>query len=144
MTGLIEGDSIVSWEIRDKKIAKVKGKANGACTITAGSIKGRTALTITTKNGAKKTVRISVQKGAIKTQKITGIAKTLKLKKKEKAALVPVLTPVTSTEKVTYKSSNSKIAAVNTKGQVTAKKKGTAVITVKSGKKTVKCKVTVR
>lgn len=144
VTGLIEGDSIVSWEIRDKKIAKVKGKANGACTITAGSIKGRTALTITTKNGAKKTVRISVQKGAIKTQKITGIAKTLKLKKKEKAALVPVLTPVTSTEKVTYKSSNSKIAAVNAKGQVTAKKKGTAVITVKSGKKTVKCKVTVR
>ena len=90
------------------------------------------------------TVIISVLKGAIKTQKITGIAKTLKLKKKEKAALVPVLTPVTSTEKVTYKSSNSKIAAVNAKGQVTAKKKGTAVITVKSGKKTVKCKVTVR
>lgn len=144
VTGLIEGDSIVSWEISDKKIAKVKGKANGTCTITAGSIKGRTALTITTKNGAKKTVRISVQKEDIKTQKITGIAKTLKLKKKEKAALVPVLTPVTSTEKVTYKSSNSKIAAVNAKGQVTAKKKGTAVITVKSGKKTVKCKVTVR
>ena len=49
-----------------------------------------------------------------------------------------------SADKITYKSSNAAVAAVNAKGQVTAKKKGTAVITVKSGKKSVTCKVTVR
>ena len=37
-----------------------------------------------------------------------------------------------------------RIPAYRPKGQITAKKKGTAVITVKSGSKTVKCKVTVK
>ena len=43
-----------------------------------------------------------------------------------------------------WKSSNNKIATVDKKGKITAKKKGTTIITVKSGKKTVKCKVTVK
>ena len=144
VTGFAEGDSVVSWEISNKKIAKVSGKTNGTCTITAGNVKGSTKLTITLKSGVKKSVTVSVQKNAVQTQKISGITKTLKLKRKEKMVLHPVLTPLTSTEKVTYQSSNSKVAAVNSKGQITAKKKGTAVITVKSGKKTVKCKVTVK
>ena len=43
------------------------------------------------------------------------------------------------------KSSNSKVAAVNNKGKVTAKKKGTATITVTGkNKKNYKCKVTVK
>ena len=59
-------------------------------------------------------------------------------------AIKPVLTPLTSADKIAYKSSNAAVVAVNAKGQVTAKKKGTAVITVKSGTKSVTCKVTVR
>ncbi|WP_417183579.1 Ig-like domain-containing protein [Blautia sp.] len=47
-------------------------------------------------------------------------------------------------EKITFTSSNKKVATVTSKGKVTAKKKGTAVITVKSGKIKVKCKITVR
>ena len=70
--------------------------------------------------------------------------KTLKLKKNQKYSLKPVLKPVTSKEKITYKSSSSKVVKVDSKGRITAKKKGTAVITVKAGKKTVKCKVTVK
>lgn len=47
-------------------------------------------------------------------------------------------------KKATYKSSKPSIASVNKKGIITAKKKGTTKITVKSGKKTVgTCKVTV-
>lgn len=47
-------------------------------------------------------------------------------------------------QEITYTTSNKKVAVVNAKGKITGKKKGTAVITVKSGKKSVKCKVTVK
>ena len=47
--------------------------------------------------------------------------------------------------KVTYTSSNTKVAAVSSTGKVTAKKKGTATITAKTGNLlTAKCKVTVK
>lgn len=47
--------------------------------------------------------------------------------------------------KLTYTSSNTKVATVSSTGKVTAKKKGTAAITVKTGNLlTAKCKVTVK
>ena len=144
VTGLAKGDSITSWKSSNTKVAKVAGRANGTCTITAGNKTGKAKITITLKSGLQKTVTVSVQKSAVKTKKISGVAKTLRLNRKQKTTLKPVLSPLTSTEKITYKSSNSKVASVNSKGQITAKKKGTTVITVKSGTKTVKCKVTVK
>ena len=144
VSGLAAGDSIVSWKSNNTKVAKVSGRANGTSTITAGNKKGTAKITITLKSGLQKVVKVTVQKSAVKTKKITGVAKSLKLNKKQKAVLRPVIAPLTSKQKITYKSSNSKVASVNSKGQITAKKKGTAVITVKSGSKTVKCKVTVK
>lgn len=49
-----------------------------------------------------------------------------------------------SKEKVTYASSNKKVATVNAKGVITAKKVGTATITVRSGSVVKTCKVTVK
>lgn len=49
-----------------------------------------------------------------------------------------------SVDKITYKSSNKKIATVSSKGTIKAKKAGKVTITVKSGDKTKKCKVTVK
>lgn len=46
--------------------------------------------------------------------------------------------------KVKWSSSNKKVATVNSKGKVTAKKKGTAKISAKVGGKTYKCKVAVK
>ena len=46
-------------------------------------------------------------------------------------------------EKVTWSSSKKSVAVVNRKGQVTAKRKGTARITAKVGKKKYTCKITV-
>ena len=46
--------------------------------------------------------------------------------------------------KITWTSSNKSVATVSSKGAVKAKKKGTAVITVKYGKKKLKCTVTVK
>lgn len=48
-----------------------------------------------------------------------------------------------SGQKVTWKSKNKKIASVNKKGKVTAKKKGTTYITATCGGKTYRCKVIV-
>lgn len=144
VSGLAKGDSIVSWKSSNPKIVNVKGNANGTSILTAGKKTGKAKIVITLKSGLQKTVIVSVQKSAVKTKKISGVAKTLKLKKKQKAALRPMITPLTSTEKITYKSSNAKVVTVNSKGKIVAKKKGTAVITIRSGKKTVKCKVTVK
>jgi len=67
----------------------------------------------------------------------------LSLKVKKKLSLTATVAPVTSKQKVTYSVSNKSIATVNAKGVITAKKKGTVTITVKSGKKKVKVKVKV-
>ena len=144
VTGLADGDSIVSWKSSNTKIVKVSGKSNGTSTVTAGKKTGKARITITLKSGLKKVITVSVQKNTVKTKKISGVSKNLKLKRKQKATLHPVIAPLTSIQKITYKSSNTKIATVNSKGQITAKKKGTTVITVKSGNKTTKCKVTVK
>lgn len=47
-------------------------------------------------------------------------------------------------KKAKWKTSNKKVATVSTKGKVTARKKGTAVITVKVSNRTLRCKVTVK
>lgn len=47
-------------------------------------------------------------------------------------------------KKVNWKSSNKSVAKVDSKGNVTAKKNGTATITAKVGKKKLKCKVNVK
>lgn len=66
------------------------------------------------------------------------------MKKGRSKTLKPTVIPITSTDKITYSSSNRKVATVSSKGKILAKKKGTAVITVKSGKKHLKCRVTVK
>ena len=143
VSGLAKGDSIVSWKSSNMNIAKVYGRSNGTCTIQAGTRSGKAIITIALRSGLKKNITVTVQKTTVKTTKITGVVTSLKLKKNQKATLKPVLQPLTSGEKITYKSSNTKIAIVNSKGQITARSKGTATITVTSGRKSVRCKVIV-
>ena len=87
-------------------------------------------------------VTVVVQKKAVATTAIT-VPTSLKLTAGSKQKLAPVVKPVTSLNKVTYSSSNTKVATVSKDGTVTAKKSGTATIKVKSGKKTVSVKVKV-
>ena len=143
VSGLAKGDSIVSWKSSNTNIAKVYGRSNGTCTIQAGTRSGKAIITIALRSGLKKNITVTVQKTTVKTTKITGVATSLKLKRNQKATLKPFLQPLTSGEKITYKSSNTKIAIVNSKGQITARSKGTATITVTSGRKSVRCKVIV-
>ncbi len=77
-------------------------------------------------SSAAKKVKLSKTKITLN----VGKTKTLKLKNNKK--------------KVKWSSSKKKVATVSKKGKVTAKKKGTATITAKAGKKKYKCKVTVK
>ncbi|MBR1692852.1 MAG: Ig-like domain-containing protein, partial [Lachnospiraceae bacterium] len=68
----------------------------------------------------------------------------LTLKKGASYTLNVTKTPITTLQKITFTSSKSKVAKVDKKGKITAKKKGTATITVKCGSKKKKVKVTVK
>ena len=130
VSGLAAGDRVQSWTTSNKKVATV---ASGG-KITAKKV-GKAKITVILTSGKKAVVNVTVQKTAVKTTKISGLKKRVSLKRKQKLTLKPVISPITSVEKVTYKSSNKKVATVSSKGVITAKKKGTAKITVKSGKK---------
>lgn len=127
----------VTWSSSNKKVAKVD--TNGVVTALKGGI-----VTITAKaaSGKKATCKVTVKEAATKV-KLNKTKATLK--KGGTLTLKATVTPSSSTDKLTWSSSNKKVAAVDSKGKVTAKKKGTAVITVKtaSGKKAT-CSITVK
>ena len=130
-SGLAAGDRVQSWTTSNKKVATVTSRGK----ITAKKT-GKARIIITLASGKKAVVNVTVQKTAVKTTKISGLKRSVVLKRRQKLTLKPVISPITSVEKVTYKTSNKKVATVNSRGVITAKKKGTAKITVKSGKKT--------
>ena len=134
------GDSIKSWASSNKKIVTVD--KNGK--IKAGTKTGTAKITVTLKSGKKATLKVKVQTAKVKTTKISGLKKKLTIKKGKSVTLKPVVSPITSQEKVTYRSSNKKIATVSSKGVVKGRRKGTVTITVKSGKVTKKIKITVK
>ena len=140
VTGMAAGDSIASLKTNNAKVAAVN---NSNFKIT-GKKAGKATITITLKSGASANLTVTVKKGKVAATKITGIQKSITLKKGKKLTLKPVLSPITCTEKVTYSSSNKKVATVSVKGVIKASKKGKATIKVKAGKKTVTCKVTVK
>lgn len=70
---------------------------------------------------------------------------TLGLREGETTTLEVTITPSSAnTEKPVWKSSDESVASVDSNGKVTAKKKGTAIITVTVGEEKDTCKVTVR
>ena len=134
------GGKIKSVRTTNKKIVKVDKKGK-----IIGKKSGKATVTITYTNGSRRIYQVKVQKGIVKTTAVSVNKRNIILARKGKSFQLKVtLTPVTSQQKVTYKSSNSKVAAVNLKGKIVAKKKGTATITVKSGNKKITCKVKVK
>lgn len=138
-------ETTITWSTSNKKVATVTSKGvvkavkKGTATITA-KVKGtskKATCKITVK--AKKTIKVSkvsfseskktIQEGATYQTKVT-------------------VSPSNAANKaVTYKSSNTSVATVDSKGKVTAKKPGSATITATakdgSGKKA-SCVVTVK
>ena len=100
--------------------------------------------TIRVKSGTQRVYIKLTIKRAPELKAIKNVPTKKTITKGKTCTLKPQLYPSGSIAKITYTSSNSKVATVNSKGKITAKKKGTAVITVKAGKFKVKCKVTVK
>ena len=144
ITGMANGDYVKSWKSSNPNIAKVSGKKDGTCTITAQKQTGTVRITITFASGMVKTLEVKVQASTVKTTAINIIAKKATLKKGKTLKLKPVLEPITSGEKITYESSDPEIAKVSKTGVVTGLKPGTVTITIRSGKRTVTCKITVK
>ena|GEM_PF-4002925 len=132
------GDS-VTVKSSNKKVVTATYKG-GKITIKAQKKAGTANVIVKTKTGIKAVVKVTVPK--VKTKKIT--CKAVSVKKGKKVTLKPKVTPAYSDDKVTFKSANKKIATVTAKGVVKGIKKGKTTITIKSGKKSVKVKVTVK
>lgn len=141
-----KGDSIVSVKSNKTSLVKVTSlnKTKGTFTLKTQKKTGTAKVTIILASGLKKTLTIKVQASAVKTTKIAGLKSKLTLKKGKSVTLKPSITPITSTQKVTYKTSKKKVATITSKGVIKAKKKGTAKITVKSGSKKKVVTVTVK
>lgn len=140
-TGFSEGDYVTAVTSNKPGTVKVTNvNKNGTFKLTAGKKKGSAVVTVTLASKKTASFKVTVQKAAVKTTKITTTTKSLTLAKGatyKKLASSIAVTPITSKEKVTYSSSNKKVATVSSKGVIKAKKAGTAKITVKSGKKKV-------
>ena len=108
----------------DKKTGKVTAKAAGKVTIIAKSGSLKATYTVTVKNPTLKLTKTSATVKVGKTTKITAKA--------------------TPSGKITYKSSNKKIATVSSNGTVKGIKKGTAKITVTCNGVSKTFKVTVK
>ena len=126
----------VTWKSSKSSTVKVK---NGKIT----ALKAGSAKITATAGGKKATCTVTVKKAP------TGIKlnKSSKTLKKSKTFQIKVtMKPKSSASyKMSYTSSNTKVAKVSSKGKITALRKGKATITVKTfNKKTAKIKITVK
>ena len=136
------GDKTVKWSSSNEAVAtvdsngKVTAKKAGTAVITATSSNGKTAgCTVTVKQKEIAITGISLNKS------------TTSLTEGESETLTATITPSNATgdKTVKWSSSNEAVAAVDSNGKVTAKKAGTAVITVTSSNgKNASCTVTVK
>lgn len=127
----------VTWTSSNPAVATVD--ANGVVT---GIAKGKAIITVTSADGSNISASCTVTV-KVPATKLSLAKKTIYLKKGASYTISTIVAPADSTDEVTFKTSNKKVATVSKKGKVVAKKKGTATITVKAGTKTVKVKVKV-
>lgn len=117
-------DSKLTWTSSNKKVATVSSHG----VVTAKKV-GTATITVKSSNGKKATCKITVKASTTKS--------TVKLNKTEATIIrgkkLTLKATITGNSKISsWKSSDAKVATVNKNGVVTAKKAGTATITVKA------------
>lgn len=128
-------DSIVSVTSANKNYVKVVSfQRTGAISLKAVK-KGKTTVTISLASGLSRTYTVNVVTGTVKTTSVKVDNTKVTLAKGRTLTLRPVVTPFTSTQKITYKSSNKKVVTVTSAGKIKAVAPGTAKVTVTSGSK---------
>ena len=137
----------LKWTTSNAKVATV----NQSGKITAKG-RGNATIKVMALDGSNKyaTVKVTVKQPvtSVKLNRNSAILKAKGKAKQKTVTLKATAYPKNANNKsVSWKSSKSKIATVNSKGKVTAKKKGTCYITAtaKDGsKKSAKCKIVVK
>lgn len=132
-------DEIIQYRSSNQSVVTVNAKGK----IKAKKV-GSAFVTVKTKHGCAARVRIKVQKKAVTTKSLKINKKKVSLKIGKTFDLEAEVTPITSSQGIKYMSSNPKTAVVSRNGRIKARKKGVAIVKVKSGKKVVKVKVTVK
>ncbi len=133
----------LTWSSSDANIASVDNngtvtaKATGTATITVKTVNGKTAACTVTVIGGVQPVKVT---------SVTLDKASLSLTVGKSQQLTATIAPANATNKgLSWKSNDTKIAEVDAAGKVTAKKAGTATITVTSADgPTATCKVTVK
>lgn len=133
-------DKVVYWSSSNRKAVQVDKKSGK---ITAKKA-GKAYVTVTMKSGASARCLIKVQNKKVAVSKLKVSPTKVSLKKGQKLTIKTSIIPLTATDKVSYSSSNKKVASVSAKGVIIAKKKGKAKITVRAGSKKATIMVTVR
>ena len=144
---MASGDSVASWKSSNTRVAIVA--RNGRIT---GRKAGTATITVRLRSGYSTWFRVKVQNSNVQTTSLrvknasTGqyMSSRVTLNKYARLRLTPVIAPITSRYKATYTSSNRSVVTVTSSGIVTARKKGAAYVTVKSGRKSVRIRVTVK
>ena len=130
-------DVTLTWKSSNKNVAtvnskgKISAKGEGRATITVKTSDGKTASCKITVKKAPESVSLN------KTSAVMGVKQT--------CTLQATLSPSDSYTYLNWSSSNSTVASVDKNGKVTARKTGTAVITVRtSNGKYAQCTFTVK
>lgn len=133
------GDRVKAWKSSNPKVVTVSSKGK----LTAKRV-GSATITVTMTSGASAKCQVTVQKGAVKTRTLKLTRASIELKKGQTYRIGTIRTPITAADKVTYSSSNKKIAAITSSGKLTAKRAGNVNITVRSGSKKAILKVMIK
>ena len=118
----------------EDELVWTSSKQNVATVDNYGKVKpvarGTTKITATTFNGLSASVKVKVI--SVPAKKVSIVAKSKTITVGKKLQLKVKLTPTNSTDLITWKSSNTKIARVSKTGKVTGIKAGTVIITART------------
>ncbi|MBO4884499.1 MAG: Ig-like domain-containing protein [Clostridia bacterium] len=118
----------VKWTSNDRKVARVDDSG-----VVTGVKGGRATITATSKSNKRVTATFTVTvSDPASPTRITLNTASFTLESGATFALVPTVYPADSQQGVNYSTSSSSIARVDSKGVITGRRAGTAVITVTS------------
>lgn len=120
------------WTVKGAKSSKT-----GVATITDGGLvtatgEGKTKITVITRNKKKATLTIKVVDPSVPAAVALNHTGTIKLKVGESIQLQAAILPTTATTTFTWATSKAKVATVDANGTVTALKKGSCKIAVRT------------